>query len=108
MEHLLNDLKDWPNKLNYSHKLCDEMAPCCEFDEKAMETETTTWSEFPDGGKGIVEQYCCQKKGRNPRKQDCEYQPRTQIFVKLSFRELCKSKLSGLLFTAYISVFNLF
>ena len=27
-----------------------------EFDEKLMETETTTRSEFPNGGKGLVEQ----------------------------------------------------
>ena len=28
----------------------------CEFDGKSMETETATWSEFPNGGKAIVEQ----------------------------------------------------
>ena len=28
----------------------------CEFDGKSMETETITWSEFPNGGKAIVEQ----------------------------------------------------
>ena len=28
----------------------------CEFDGKSMETETKTWSEFPNGGKAIVEQ----------------------------------------------------
>ena len=28
----------------------------CEFDGKSMETETTTWSEFPNGGKATVEQ----------------------------------------------------
>ena len=28
----------------------------CEFDGKSMETETTTWSEFPNGEKVIVEQ----------------------------------------------------
>ena len=28
----------------------------CEFDRKPIETETTTWSEFPNGGKAIVEQ----------------------------------------------------
>ena len=28
----------------------------CEFDRKSLETETTTWSEFPNGGKVIVEQ----------------------------------------------------
>ena len=28
----------------------------CEFDRKSMETETTTWLEFPNGGKAIAEQ----------------------------------------------------
>ena len=28
----------------------------CEYDRKLMETETTTWSVFPTGGKAIVEQ----------------------------------------------------
>ena len=27
----------------------------CEFDGKSMETETTTWSEFPNGRKAMVE-----------------------------------------------------
>ena len=27
----------------------------CEFDGKSMETETTTWSEFPNGGKIFLE-----------------------------------------------------
>ena len=28
----------------------------CEYYGKSMETETTTWSEFPNGGKAIAEQ----------------------------------------------------
>ena len=28
----------------------------CEYDGKPMETETTTWSEFPNVGKAITEQ----------------------------------------------------
>ena len=28
----------------------------CEFDGKSTETETTKWSEFPNGEKAIVEQ----------------------------------------------------
>ena len=28
----------------------------CQYDGKSMETEKTTWSEFPNGGKAIVEQ----------------------------------------------------
>ena len=31
-------------------------ASYCELDGKSMETETTKWSEFPTGGKAIVEQ----------------------------------------------------
>ena len=33
----------------------NEASPC-EFDWKSKETETTTWSEFPNGEKAIVEQ----------------------------------------------------
>ena len=32
------------------------VASHCKFDGKLMETETTSWSEFPNGGKAIVEQ----------------------------------------------------
>ena len=32
------------------------MVSQCEFDGESMETDTTTWSEFPNGGKTIVEQ----------------------------------------------------
>ena len=56
MEHLLNDHKDHPNQEENFHKLCNEMACHCAYDGKSMETETTTWSEFPNGGKAIVEQ----------------------------------------------------
>ena len=42
-------------------------ASCCEFDGKSMETETT-WSEFPDGGKAIVEQVLASEE-RNPKEQ---------------------------------------
>ena len=31
-------------------------ASCCKFNGKSMETETTTWSEFPNEEKVIVEQ----------------------------------------------------
>ena len=37
-----------------------------------METETTTWSEFPNGGKAIVEKILVSKKETNPKEQDCE------------------------------------
>ena len=41
---------------------------CCEFDGKAMETETTTWSEFADGWKIFVEQMLALEK-RNKSKR---------------------------------------
>ena len=44
-----------------------KQASCSEFDEKSMETETTT-SEFPNGGKAIVEQILA-SKGRNKSKR---------------------------------------
>ena len=34
----------------------------CEYDKKSMETETTTWSEFPNGKKAIVEQILASKE----------------------------------------------
>ena len=37
-------------------------ASCCEFDGKSMETETTTWSEFPNGGKAIIEEMLVSKE----------------------------------------------
>ena len=40
----------------------------CEFDGKSMETETTTWSEFPNGGKAIVEQILASEE-RNKSKR---------------------------------------
>ena len=33
-----------------------KQASRCEFDGESMETETTTWSEFPNEGKAIAEQ----------------------------------------------------
>ena len=50
MEHLSNNHKDRPNQHENIHKLCNE------FDGKSMETEATTWSEFPNGEKAILEQ----------------------------------------------------
>ena len=35
---------------------------CCESGEKSMETETTIWSEFPNGGKSIIEQILALKE----------------------------------------------
>ena len=59
MENLSNDHKDRPNQ--HKMKLCYKAmrwsrTSRCKFDRKSMETETTTWSEFPNGEKPIAEQ----------------------------------------------------
>ena len=46
-------------------------ASCCELVGKSMETETTTWSEFPNGEKAIVEQILASEE-INPKEQDYE------------------------------------
>ena len=43
----------------------------CEFDGKSMKMETTTWSEFPNGGKAIVEQILAPEEVY-PKEQDYE------------------------------------
>ena len=51
--HLSNDLEDHPNQ----HKnMRWNGTSCYELVQKSIETETATWSEFPNGGKTIVEQ----------------------------------------------------
>ena len=42
-----------------------------EFVGKSMKTETTTLSEFPNGGKAIVEQILVPEE-RNQKEKDCE------------------------------------
>ena len=42
----------------------------CEFDGKSVETETTTWSEFPNGGKAIVEQIPALEEMNKPRRAE--------------------------------------
>ena len=45
-----------------------KQASRCEFDGESMETETTTQSEFPNGGKAIVEQLLASEE-RNKSKR---------------------------------------
>ena len=40
----------------------------CEYDGKSMETETTTWSEFPNGGKAILEQILASEEINKPKR----------------------------------------
>ena len=37
-----------------------------------METEATTWSEFPNGEKAIVKQILASEERNKPKEQDCE------------------------------------
>ena len=73
MEHLSNDHEYSPNQHENSHKLVDETGHRCESDGKSVETETITWSEFPNGGAAIVEQILASEE-INPKEQDCENQ----------------------------------
>ena len=41
---------------------------CFEFIGKSMETETTPWLEFPDGGKAIVEQILVSEERKKSKK----------------------------------------
>ena len=43
-------------------------ASCCEYDGKSLETETTTWSEFPKGGKAIVEQILASEQRKKSKR----------------------------------------
>ena len=52
----------------------------CEFDEKSMKTETTTWSEFLNGGEAIVEQILeSEEINKSKRAGLWESQPRIQV-----------------------------
>ena len=50
MEHLPDDHEDHPKQLENSHKLCNEWGQPV---VNLMETERTTWSEFPNDGKPL-------------------------------------------------------
>ena len=40
----------------------------CEYDGKSVEIETTTWSEFPNGGKAIVKQILASEERNNSKR----------------------------------------
>ena len=71
MEDLSNNHKDHPNQHKNSLKAMQwSKVFCCEYDGTSKETETA-WSEFPNGGKAIVEQILVSEE-INPTEQDCE------------------------------------
>ena len=43
------------------------MEPHREFDGVSMETETTIWSDFPNGGKAVVEQILASEEKNRPK-----------------------------------------
>ena len=55
MEHLSNDHEDHPNQHKNSNKLCNETGHPNLCLKKSIETEITTSSELPNGGKATVE-----------------------------------------------------
>ena len=56
-------------------------ASCRGYDGKPMETETTTWSEFPDGGKLIVKQILVSEE-RNRSKRAWLWESQSEIGVR--------------------------
>ena len=55
-------------------------ASCFEFVGKSMETKTTTWSEFPNGRKAIVEQILASQE-RNRSKRAWLWESQSGIWV---------------------------
>ena len=62
------------------------MASHFKFDRKSTETETTTWSEFPNGGKAILEQILVSKE-RNKSKRRGMWESQSGIQGKLTIWE---------------------
>ena len=55
-------------------------ASCFEFDGRSMEAETTTWSEFLNGGKAIVEEILVSgKRNKSKRAELWESQSGIQV-----------------------------
>ena len=52
----------------------------CEYDGKSMETETTTWSQFSNGGKAIAEQILVsEERNKSKRAGLWESQPGIRV-----------------------------
>ena len=54
-------------------------ASCFEFDGKSLETETITWSGFPNGGEVIVEQILASEEINKSKRVDWEPQSGMQV-----------------------------
>ena len=78
--NLSYDHKGWPNQLKNTHKLCNKTGHPFEFDEKSVETEITTWSEFTNEWKVIVEQILASEEiNQSERARLWESQPRIWV-----------------------------
>ena len=68
----------------------------CEYDGKSMESETITWSEFPSGGKAIVEKILVSEKinksKRLTRKLSFSFFYKKKIIFLIKYRSLPKTK----------------
>ena len=51
----------------------------CEFHGKSMETERTIWSEFPEGGKAVVELQASEEINKSKRAGLWELQSGVQV-----------------------------
>ena len=67
MKYLSNDHENCPNQHKNSHKWWNG-ASHCEFDGKSIETETTTWSEFPKRRKANIEQMLMTEERNNSKR----------------------------------------
>ena len=78
MEHLSNDQEDRPHQQKNSHNQR-------EFVWKSMETETATWSEFPNGWKAIKEQILASKEKKSKQAGLLEWQSGIRVGKLRSF-----------------------
>ena len=71
------------------------MTSRCEFDGKSMETETTTWQKFPNGGKAIVEQILVSEERKKSKRAGLWESKRGSIWVIecMSCRDADQSRL---------------
>ena len=77
----------------------------CEFDGKSMATETTTWSEFPIGGKAIVKHILASEERNNSKKAGLrESQSGIRIGKSSIYKKASSFKINVFAFS--ISVYN--
>ena len=60
---LVYTMKSWRDRVHVQ-LIFKNGGTYCEFDGRSMETETTTWPEFPNGGKAIVEQILASQESK--------------------------------------------